>query len=73
MVIGPLAFHRRFPEGTAAFLAVFCAFEMVFLPSAPWCNILVLYALHAAAAYGRPRAWLILTPASREKEELNDL
>ena len=64
MVIGPLAFHRRFPEGTAAFLAVFCAFEMVFLPSAPWCNILVLYALHAAAAYGRPRAWMWLTAAS---------
>ena len=64
MVIGPLAFHRRFPEGTAAFLAVFCAFEMVFLPSAPWCNILVLYALYAAAAYGRPRAWMWLTAAS---------
>ena len=64
MVIGPLAFHRRFPEGTAAFLAVFCAFEMVFLPSAPWCNILVLYALYAAAAYGRPRAWIWLTAAS---------
>ena len=64
MVIGPLAFHRRFPEGTAAFLAVFCAFEMMFLPSAPWCNILVLYALHAAAAYGRPRAWMWLTAAS---------
>ena len=63
MVIGPLAFHRRFPEGTAAFLAVFCSFEMVFLPSAPWCNILVLYALHAAA-YGRPRAWMWLTAAS---------
>lgn len=64
MVIGPLAFHRRFPEGTAAFLAVFCAFEMVFLPSAPWCNILVLYALYAAAAYGRSRAWMWLTAAS---------
>ena len=64
MVIGPLAFHRRFPEGTAAFLAVFCAFEMMFLPSAPWCNILVLYALYAAAAYGRPRAWKWLTAAS---------
>ena len=64
MVIGPLAFHRRFPEGTAAFLAVFCSFEMVFLPSAPWCSILVLYALHAAAAYGRPRAWMWLTAAS---------
>lgn len=64
MVIGPLAFHRRFPEGTAAFLAVFCAFEMVFLPSAPWCNMLVLYALYAASAYGRPRAWIWLTAAS---------
>lgn len=64
MVIGPLAFHRRFPEGTAAFLAVFCAFEMMFLPSAPWCNVLVLYALYAATAYGRPRAWMWLTAAS---------
>ncbi len=64
MAIGPLAFHRRFPEGTAAFLAVFCAFEMVFLPSAPWCNMLVLYALYAASAYGRPRAWIWLTTAS---------
>lgn len=64
MVLGPLAFRRRFPEGSAAFIAVFCAFELLVLSGVPFANIWVLYALYSASAYGRPHAWIWLVVAS---------
>lgn len=64
MVLGPLAFRRRFPEGSAAFIGIFCAFELLVLPSVPFSNIWVLCALYSASAYGRPRAWVWLLVAS---------
>lgn len=63
LVLSPVALRRRFPEGCAAFLAVFCALELVFLPGVPFANMIVLYILYSASAYGRPRAWIWLGAA----------
>lgn len=58
MVVAPLMFRRRFPEASALFIAVFCAFQLMFMPIIVFADVLVLYAVYSMAAYGRPRAWI---------------
>lgn len=55
--VAPLAFRRRFPEGSAAFAAAFGAVQLLFFPSVYFCSALVLASAYAAVLYGRPTAW----------------
>ncbi len=58
MTVAPLVFRRRFPEASALFIAVFCAFQLIVMSVVPFANVLVLVAVFSMTVYGRPYAWL---------------
>ena len=57
IMLAPLAFRRRFPEGSALVMAILSAVQLLFLPSILTVNMFALVSVHAAALYGREQAW----------------
>ena len=57
IMLSPLAFRRRFPEGSALVMAILSAVQLLFLPSILTVNMFALVSVHAAALYGREQAW----------------
>lgn len=57
IMLSPLAFRRRFPEGSALVMAILSAVQLLFLPSILTVNMFALVSVHAAVLYGREHAW----------------
>ena len=57
IMLAPLAFRRRFPEGSALVMAILSTVQLLFLPSILTVNMFALVSVHAAALYGREQAW----------------
>ena len=57
IMLAPLAFRRRFPEGSALVMAILSAVQLLFLPSILTVNMFALVSVHAAVLYGREHAW----------------
>ena len=53
----PLCFRRRFPEMTAAVVAVVAVFQLIVLQPVLFANMFALCALYSAVLYGREHAW----------------
>ena len=53
----PLAFRRRFPEGSALAAAILSAVQILLFPSLFVPSVLVLVSVYSATLYGRPAAW----------------
>lgn len=56
LMVVPMALRRRFPESSAAYVAVLCALELLCYPDIPAINLLALLSLYCVTLYGRPSA-----------------
>ena len=61
----PVGLPSRFPRAPRPFWRCSAPSRWCSCPARPGANMLVLYALYAASAYGRPRAWIWLTRGPR--------
>lgn len=57
IMLSPLAFRRRFPEGSALAMAILATVQLLFLPSILTVDMFALVSVHAAVLYGREQAW----------------
>ena len=57
IMLSPLAFRRRFPEGSALAMAVLSAVQLLFLPSILTINMYAMVSVYSAVLYGRESAW----------------
>ena len=57
IMLSPLAFRRRFPEGSALAMAVLSAVQLLFLPSILTINMFSMVSVYSAVLYGRESAW----------------
>ncbi|UVT06683.1 histidine kinase [Bifidobacterium breve] len=57
IMLSPLAFRRRFPEGSALAMAVLSALQLLFLPSILTINMYAMVSVYSAVLYGRESAW----------------
>lgn len=57
IMLSPLAFRRRFPEGSALAMAVLSAVQLLFLPSILTINMFAMVPVYSAVLYGRESAW----------------
>ena len=57
IMLSPLAFRRRFPEGSALAMAVLSAVQLLFLPSILTINMFAMVSVYSAVLYGRESAW----------------
>ena len=57
LTVAPLMFRRKFPELSAAWVAVFSALQLLCYPQVMFANLFALCSLYSAVLYGRDRAW----------------
>lgn len=57
LTVAPLMFRRKFPELSAAWVAVFSALQLLCYSQVMFANLFVLCSLYSAVLYGRDQAW----------------
>lgn len=57
VALTPLAFRRRFPELSAALVALFAGLQLIFIPQTLTVNVLALLSLYSVMLYGGRQSW----------------